>query len=85
MVDDAMAAAAAAGPKWARPRRRAREVIRQMCAAIEGGFQAIDEVASAEKGHAGAAARRGTRPSSASTSPTNPCPSTSSKTPTTAR
>jgi len=55
MVDQAMAAAAAAGPGWAAtPEDERREVIRQMCAAIEGGFQAIDEVASAEKGHAGA-------------------------------
>ena len=55
MVDDAMAAAAAAGPAWAAtPEEERREVIRQMCAAIEAGYQAIDEVASAEKGHAGA-------------------------------
>lgn len=55
MVDQAMAAAAAAGPAWAAtPEDERREVIRQMCAAIEAGYQAIDELASAEKGHAGA-------------------------------
>jgi acyl-CoA reductase-like NAD-dependent aldehyde dehydrogenase len=55
MVDDAMAAAAAAGPKWAAtPEDERREVIRQLCAAIEAGYQVIDELASAEKGHAGA-------------------------------
>jgi acyl-CoA reductase-like NAD-dependent aldehyde dehydrogenase len=54
LVDRAMAAAAAALPKWsATPEEERREVIRQMCAAIEGGYQQIDELASAEKGQAG--------------------------------
>ena len=87
MVDQAMAAAAAAGPGWAAtPEAERREVIRQMC---RGDRRRLPGHRRSRVGWRRAtrapAARRGTRRCSASTSPTSRCPSTSSKTPTTAR
>jgi len=55
MVDQAMSAAAEALPTWsATPEEERRELIRRMCDAIEAGFEVVDQVASAEKGTAGA-------------------------------
>jgi acyl-CoA reductase-like NAD-dependent aldehyde dehydrogenase len=54
-VDAALAAAAAALPGWAAtPEAERRALIRKMCDTIEAGFEAVDLVASAEKGYAGA-------------------------------
>jgi acyl-CoA reductase-like NAD-dependent aldehyde dehydrogenase len=55
MVADAMAAARAAFPAWsATPEAARRDVIRKLAEAIEAAYPQIEELAAAEKGHAGA-------------------------------
>ena len=53
-VEQAMAAAKAALPAWAADEAKRREVINKMAEAIEQNMAAINEVASLEKGQAGA-------------------------------
>lgn len=54
LVDQAMAAAAAAQPAWAADLDARRDVLRKMAQAIEDNFPTIDALASLEKGQAGA-------------------------------